>query len=149
MRIHDRAVRGAGMAAGSALLAVLLASAALAASDEAKDSAARGGVTYRMYCSNCHGRGGKGDGKLATELRRRPADLTRLAADNGGTFDAAAVRQAIDGRGDVASHGESDMPVWGISFRDPAKGDEQEPQVERRIRDLVAYLATLQVEDDD
>ena len=44
----------------------------------------------------------------------------------------------------MVAHGPSDMPVWGLSFQDPGKDTNQEPMVEARIRDLVAYLATLQ-----
>lgn len=109
----------------------------------------RGAVTYRVYCSICHGRAARGDGRLAEALRQRPADLTLLARRNGGVFDAEKVRESIDGRKDVAAHGDSDMPMWGFSFQqggdlDSENGKMSEEQVRARLDDLVAYLATLQ-----
>ena len=108
------------------------------------EAAARGGVTYRVYCSNCHGRGGKGDGKLATALRRPPADLTLIARRNSGVFDRAKVQEAIDGRREVTEHGERDMPVWGLSFQREGNEEEREEAVQAKLADLVAYLETLQ-----
>jgi mono/diheme cytochrome c family protein len=150
-----------------ALLALVLAAAASLSREEPKAPApgpppkaaeeagdvSRGAVSYRVYCSTCHGRAARGDGKLAEALRQRPADLTRLAARNGGTFDAEKVQQLIDGRETVPAHGDSDMPVWGLSFRQGANletGGEtmSEEDVRARLRDLVAYLATLQVKDE-
>ena len=127
-----------------ALATVLGAVAVGAATEPSKEAAARGSGLYRVYCSNCHGRTGKGDGKLATLLVQPPADLTELARRNGGVFDAEKVYAAIDGREEVASHGERDMPVWGLSFRYPESEEVQEPAVRARLEDLVAYLATIQ-----
>jgi mono/diheme cytochrome c family protein len=114
------------------------------AAEPDRETAARGSVMYRVYCSNCHGRAGKGDGKLATSLVTAPADLTQLARNNGGVFDADQVYAAIDGREEVAAHGERDMPVWGLSFRHPEAEDDQEPAIRARLEDLVAFLATIQ-----
>ena len=41
---------------------------------------------FRYYCATCHGRDGRGNGPVAGELKVKPANLTRLAADNGGTY---------------------------------------------------------------
>jgi mono/diheme cytochrome c family protein len=110
-----------------------------------RDAAARGAVTFRIYCGSCHGKTGHGDGKLAESLRRPPADLTRLAAKDGGVFDAEKVRQAIDGRETVAAHGESDMPVWGMTFDQPERdGEEEQAEIRAKLDDLVAFLQTLQ-----
>jgi mono/diheme cytochrome c family protein len=120
----------------------IVGSLALAAAAADTDAAARGAVTYGVYCGNCHGRTGRGDGKLAKLLVKAPTDLTRLARENGGVFPADRARQVIDGRQDVAEHGERDMPVWGVSFREKANGDEAAAIA--KIDDLVAYLATIQ-----
>ena len=122
------------------------------AAEAAGDAAARGSSTYRIYCGSCHGKTGKGDGKLAESLRQPPADLTQLAKRNGGVFAAEKVREAIDGRHTVAAHGESDMPVWGLSFRPPTEEgaatkaeSTQEAEVQAKLDDLVAFLRSLQV----
>ena len=114
------------------------------AAEPDREEAARGAVMYRVYCSNCHGRGGKGDGKLATALRRPPADLTLIARRNGGVFDRAKVQETIDGRREVTEHGERDMPVWGLSFQREGDEEGREEAVQAKLADLVAYLETLQ-----
>jgi hypothetical protein len=108
------------------------------------EAAQRGGITYRRYCANCHGPTGRGDGKLAQLLRRRPADLTQLQERNGGVFAADAVARAIDGRQTVKGHGARDMPVWGVAFQEPGPQDDQEPEIRERLDHLVAYLESLQ-----
>jgi hypothetical protein len=44
----------------------------------------------------------------------------------------------------VATHGERDMPVWGLSFRYPEAQEDQEVAIRARLEDLVAFLATIQ-----
>ena len=141
MNAHgQRRARGFAIAVAALLGAV----AAGGAAEPSKEAAARGAGLYRVYCSNCHGRGGKGDGKLAASLVHAPADLTRIAQRNGGVFDPEKVYAAVDGREEVAAHGEREMPVWGLSFRYPESEEVQEPAIRARLEDLVAYLATLQ-----
>jgi mono/diheme cytochrome c family protein len=98
----------------------------------------QGKYWYLNYCASCHGTSGKGDGSVAKVLTQKPADLTVLAAANGGTFPASRVIETIDGRREVAAHGPRDMPVWGRSMRFA-------PAILRaRIRAIVDYVATLQ-----
>lgn len=133
------------------LLAVAMAMALIGAAaggsgkadaEEEATMAARGRVTYRIYCSNCHGKSAEGDGHLGPMLHVRPADLTRLR-DDDGLFPADRVRRAIDGRVEVAGHGLQEMPVWGDVFADDASADER-AQADAKIADLVAFLKTLQ-----
>ena len=146
--------RGFRGALGAGLLALLLLApvflpATAAEEEEVSEElmAARGSVTFRVYCSNCHGEDSKGEGKLAPLLNVRPADLTRLTREDG-EFPAESVREAIDGRKEVRGHGYREMPVWGDVFQ-PTEGDPLDPQgvqtAEKRIAELVAYLRTLQV----
>lgn len=98
----------------------------------------QGKYWYISYCGSCHGTSGKGDGSVAKVLTQKPADLTALAAANGGEFPTARVMQAIDGRHEVSAHGSRDMPVWGRAMRFA-------PVVLRaRMRAIVNYVATLQ-----
>jgi mono/diheme cytochrome c family protein len=117
---------------------------AQAAPGDDPGNAARGRAAYTLYCSSCHGKTGRGDGPVASTLKVPPADLTHLAQAHGGKFPADRVYARIDGRDPVVAHGPSEMPVWGLSFQDPGKDTNQEPMVESRLRDLVAYVATLQ-----
>ncbi len=107
-------------------------------------NAARGRAAFNLYCSSCHGKTARGDGPVAATLKVAPGDLTRLASRHGGKYPADWVYARIDGREPVVAHGTSDMPVWGLSFQDPGKVDNQEGMVQNRIRDLVAYLASVQ-----
>jgi mono/diheme cytochrome c family protein len=101
-----------------------------------------GRVLFQTYCASCHGPTGFGNGPLADQLRRRPADLTAIALRNGGLFPTARVHRIIDGR-EVEAHGDQEMPVWGDAFKTTRDGFSEE-SVHRRIAALVAYLQTIQ-----
>ncbi|HRC86035.1 MAG TPA: cytochrome c [Thermoanaerobaculia bacterium] len=118
--------------------------AALAQEASKQELAARGKVVYRVYCSNCHGASAKGDGPLTKILKSKPADLTTIVERNKGTFPAEAVLQRIDGRTAVPAHGSGDMPVWGLSFQNPEKLGDQEPDVQAKLAQLVAFLESIQ-----
>jgi len=112
---------------------------------EQRAMAARGSVTYRVYCQTCHGRAGAGDGKLATLLDTAPANLTLIGQSAEGAFPDEHVYQLIDGRQDVASHGRREMPVWGeaLAATDEAAGLSP-AQIESKIWELVFYLESIQ-----
>lgn len=134
------------VAAGVALALAIAAAGARAADEEPPAySALAGSITYRTYCSNCHGSEGRGDGYIAETLRVVPTDLTQLAAKNGGEFPADRVRATIDGRTEVRSHGRREMPLWGDIFLWP-EGDspERRQHVARKIGELVEHLRTIQ-----
>jgi hypothetical protein len=85
---------------------------------------------------------------LTDELMKRPADLTRLAQRNGGSFPYQRVFAVIDGRFDVSSHGDREMPVWGRQFLEedakvygPSGG---EVVTTERIHNLTGYIESLQ-----
>jgi hypothetical protein len=98
--------------------------------------------TFRYYCTSCHGESGRGTGPLAGQLKTRPADLTRLAANNGGVFPVARVRASVtDGVGRVGAHGSADMPVWGPILQSL---DPSDANVQARIENVIGYLQTIQ-----
>ncbi len=102
-----------------------------------------GKSVFTTYCASCHGESGRGDGAVAIFLRRRPADLTEIAARNKGTFPAERVYQMIDGRQAVKAHGESQMPIWGDAFAKSATGGD-ERAIKAKIDAVVAYLESIQ-----
>ena len=116
--------------------------------DFSADRAARGRTSYRVYCQACHGERGKGDGPVAQALKVPPTDLTQISARNGDRFPVEEVYKSIDGRTEIRAHGPSEMPVWGFSFQDPGRSDNQEPEIRERILDLVAYLKSIQQRDE-
>lgn len=76
-----------------------------------------GRALYEAYCLGCHGSAGQGDGPAAAGLARPPADLTRIAERNGGSFPMVRVMSVIDGytrRGDRASV----MPELGAALQE-------------------------------
>ncbi len=141
---------GFAAAAGLVLLALAPGSPVRGQEEPPSLSAAKGKITYRVYCSNCHGEKARGDGSLAELLKVPPADLTRLAAANDGKFPMEEVRRAIDGREEVRGHGQSDMPIWGDAFQKTLQmvpSDEPpEARAERKILELAHYLRSIQAQ---
>ena len=94
------------------------------------------------YCAPCHGLSGKGDGPAASALKTPPVDLTLLAKKNNGKFPMDHVMNVLRMGTSSASHGNSDMPVWGPLFRSlhpPAT-----ELVDQRILNLSRYIESLQ-----
>jgi mono/diheme cytochrome c family protein len=98
---------------------------------------------FKFYCASCHGRDGKGNGRVAPALRVPPPDLTTLAQQNRGTFPAARVERVLKGEEDLSTpaHGATDMPVWGPIFKGLDNRDEVNQQ---RIENLIKYIESIQ-----
>ena len=107
-----------------------------------------GAQSYSLFCATCHGPAAAGDGPSAEILAVAPPDLTRLAADNGGTFPLMRVVSRIDGRDPLLAHG-APMPIYGPFFEgEPAALATPAGQpvlTSRPIADLVAWLRSVQV----
>jgi mono/diheme cytochrome c family protein len=107
---------------------------------------------FRSHCAQCHGMDGKGDGQVAPALKVKPANLTTLAKNNGGTFPEEKVIAAISGTTQVGAHGTgggtTPMPVWGLAFRastESGTGADFTPEeVDKKIKLLVDYIKTIQ-----
>ena len=97
------------------------------------------GAMFNTYCAVCHGKEGKGDGPAAKSFAKAPADLTKLAARNNGTFPEVRVRRYIEGLDEVAAHGTRDMPMWGDLFRSLNRDTAA-----IRIEALAQYLKGMQ-----
>ncbi len=97
---------------------------------------------YVAYCASCHGKDGKGQGPAASALKLAPADLTQLAARNGGKFPENYVIQTIKGDSAASGHGSKEMPVWGPIFE--AMGTTSDGVTQLRVRNLTKYIASLQ-----
>ena len=131
----------------SALVLVLFAGGQGLPSQETKvqtqtPEVASGKQTYREYCASCHGEDGKGMGPAASALRMPPSDLTTLAKRHAGKFPEDYVAEIVRLGKPIQAHGSSDMPVWGPIFS--ARDNFNEMAVRQRIKNLCAYLATLQ-----
>jgi mono/diheme cytochrome c family protein len=104
-------------------------------------SPASGKDMFMEYCATCHGKDGKGNGPAAAALKKAPADLTTLAARNGGKFPEPRVYQFIQGSAEVPAHGSRDMPIWGTLFREL----DRDPGIAHmRMSNLTDYLKSIQ-----
>ncbi|MFQ5348820.1 MAG: c-type cytochrome [Thermoanaerobaculia bacterium] len=137
----------------AALLAAVAAPIAVATAQESETASQtvkvfKGKVTYRIYCSNCHGETGHGDGNLAELLSVKPADLTAIARNNGGTFPTEQITKLVDGREAVKGHGRKEMPVWGDAFQkslQPSWTEESDDdRARRKIDEVVAFVKSIQ-----
>jgi mono/diheme cytochrome c family protein len=127
-----------------AVLALLAFPGSVGAQQEGQSPKAEayvGSSLYETYCAVCHGAGGKGDGQFAGQLRSKPADLTLIAKNKGGTFLRDEVARIIDGRDPVKGHGGKDMPVWGDAF---SRTPDTPAAAAAKIKILVAYLESIQ-----
>jgi hypothetical protein len=94
-----------------------------------------------------------GDGPVAGALKKKPANLTLLAKNNGGVFPAQEVHDFIDGTKTAEGHGTREMPIWGYAFmyrQGALTGSGAPPltqeQVNAKIQMLVNYVKSIQVD---
>jgi hypothetical protein len=76
-----------------------------------------------------------------------PADLTKIAAANGGVFPTEKVADMIDGRKQIPAHQRFDMPFWSVNFQQPGGREstpESEAKARARIDMIVSYIKTMQ-----
>src|SRR5690242_1315572 len=90
-----------------------IASILWACSPGAAQEMSYGQTEYLNSCAICHGSTGTGDGPLADQLLKRPADLTLLSERNGGEFPYWLVYATIDGRHAANQRDYRDMPIFG------------------------------------
>lgn len=72
-------------------------------------------LTYKVYCSRCHGDTGHGDGADAATLKTRPRDFTDCAAMSKISDDT--MFKAIK-EGGAAVGLPEDMPSWAAGLSD-------------------------------
>ena len=128
------------------VLAVVLAIATLVACTP-PDPVSTGASDFAELCAPCHGVTGVGNGPMAAELVKKPADLTGLSARNGGTFPMIKVMNKIWGYSRGAAV-PSMMPHFAPLLDSPTVlvdlGDGVETPTPQRLVDLADYLKTLQ-----
>lgn len=105
-----------------------------------------GATLFADNCAACHGARGRADGPAASGLAQTPADLTRLAARNGGGFPGDDVLAKIHGYGGPGHFGDmpdfSDLDTGGKVLWETADG--QKIATPRALVALVRHLEDLQ-----
>lgn len=105
-----------------------------------------GAEDFASYCAACHGTSGTGDGPGAAGLAKRPADLTQLAARNGGAFPGTRVMAKIYGY--TGRDPASAMPQFGPLLQGDLMpydgGDGIATPTPVRLVQLAEYLQSLQ-----
>jgi mono/diheme cytochrome c family protein len=126
-------------------IAVAIALTVCTAAARAGDFEGGNRKLFVEYCAVCHGQDGKGGGAAASRLGKPPADLTRLARDNGGEFPLERVMRAIDGRNLPRPHRGRDMPVWGDEFAaDYSDPFRDQYGVRIKVRRLAEFVRSIQ-----
>jgi mono/diheme cytochrome c family protein len=110
-----------------------------------------GAEDFGDFCAACHGLSGKGDGEGAAVLDRKPADLTRLSARNGGVFPGTRVMAKIWGYTGVAPDRQdeaSPMPEFAALLQGDLMpydgGDGIATPTPVRLVQIAEYLKSLQ-----
>ncbi|MHC9236577.1 c-type cytochrome [Pseudooceanicola sp. 502str34] len=130
-----------GVAAAAALALGLVACTEARMPDRADGTA-----FFAANCTSCHGPEGRGNGPLASGLATAPADLTKLAAANGGTFPEAQALAYIYGD-PVQGHLARVMPEFGGAMAEdlvPVEIDGVLTPTPRELAALLAYLESIQ-----
>jgi mono/diheme cytochrome c family protein len=122
---------------------VLLTVGLLLGAAGARAAEPTGAELFAKHCATCHGAEGEGGGPAASAMKVAPPNLRTLAKRSGGPFPHDAIAAYIDGREQVASHGDRLMPVWG-DFLQRAEDKGSEAPVRARIEALVAFIELLQ-----
>jgi mono/diheme cytochrome c family protein len=125
------------------VLLVLLARAAAAESGARAKILAEGKQDYEENCVACHGADGTGRGQLAAKLVKPPADLTGIAARNGGQFPFWRVFDIVAGETMVPGHDTFQMPEFFASMKHQDFKPGYLP-AHVRLLELTLYLESLQ-----
>ena len=97
---------------------------------------------FRAYCAACHGENARGGGPVASSLKGKVPDLTRVAERRGGTFPLPQVERIISGEETIATaHGSREMPIWGPIFGQVQR-DQNLGRI--RVRNLAKYVESIQ-----
>ena len=115
---------------------------------ETDDAVIEGEKEYQERCALCHGENGKGDGPYSIALVFKPADLTKLLAQNNGTFPFLETYLIIDGRDMNKYHGTRLMPIWGDRYSketwSQVSSEFANTLIRGRIFELVLFLYSIQ-----
>ena len=130
---------------GAALSAAVMAGLVVACAPQVSDQV-QARNDFNALCVDCHGASGHGDGPAAGGMVPHPVDLTRVAANNGGTFPRLQVMGHIYGF--TPGRSESPMPQFGDLLDGPTvpydAGDGIPTPTPARLVALMEYVEAMQ-----
>lgn len=132
-----KTIAALGFSAGLIFCSMAATQKVVASQDEA--FVKKGRQLFTQYCAVCHGSDARGNGPVAAELKKQPADLT-VIQKQGEKFPTYRVMTFIEGERVVPAHGTREMPIWGTVFR--RTKDEMREQGD--VYALVKYIESLQ-----
>lgn len=144
--MSDRKERRPGIAVGGGRVLGLAIAASIGWTSVATAGDHPGKAPYDQYCASCHGPAADGKGPVAEEMKIEPADLRKLSERYGDPLAKPRLREVIDGREMLRSHGTPNMPVWGDKLLEsvPPGADGNEFFKRGTIFVIIDYLQTLQ-----
>lgn len=81
---------------------------------------------------------------MASVLVQRPADLSALSRNNGGTFPSTHVVSVLQFGIANSGHGSAEMPVWGPVFAQMTSSYPRKDVIALRVSNLTRYIESLQ-----
>lgn len=127
---------------GSIILALTAPAGAQTSAPAPERASAEGARLYTTYCADCHGRDGKGPGRVAQARGINVPDLQLMVRRNRGVFPLARVEKLLSGTVNAPIiHGGIDMPLWGPVL---SHDDGDRTTRELRVHALARYLESLQ-----
>jgi mono/diheme cytochrome c family protein len=99
---------------------------------------------YVNYCAPCHGVDGRGNGPVASALKKQPTNLAALSRNHGGKFPSTHIVSVLQFGAANPSHGSAEMPVWGPMLGSVNTATDEASVRALRISNLSRYLQTLQ-----
>ena len=99
---------------------------------------------YVNYCAPCHGVDGRGNGPVASALKKQPTNLAALSRNHGGKFPSTHIVSVLQFGATNPSHGSAEMPVWGPMLGTVDTAANEASQRALRISNLSRYLQSLQ-----
>ena len=118
----------------------------MVAEERSMPTQADGAAFFAQNCTSCHGDDARGAGPSARALPDAPTDLTRLSAENGGTFPQARALAYIYGD-PVDGHLARVMPQFGDAMAldlVPVEIDGILTPTPRELAGLLFYLESIQ-----
>ncbi|MEP4991981.1 MAG: cytochrome c [Paracoccaceae bacterium] len=114
--------------------------------DRSMPTRSDGAAFFAQNCTSCHGADARGAGPSARALKDTPTDLTKLSAENGGTFPEARALAYIYGD-PVDSHLARVMPQFGDEMAldlVPVEIEGILTPTPRELAGLLFYLESIQ-----